>query len=58
MRSIFLFFSAHAFVLDPVYISLPKIALCVIKQIRYHDKEERILEVESKKDSRIRLCFD
>ena len=58
MRSMFLLFSAHAFVLDPVYISLPKNTLCVIKQIRCHDKEQRMLEVENKIDSIVRLCFD
>ena len=58
MRSMFLLFSAYAFVLDPVYISLPINALCVIKQIRCHDKEERMLEVENKIDSRVGLCFD
>ena len=61
MRSyMFLLFSAACFY--PEYISLPKKYLvCIniyIKQIRCHDKEERMLEVESKKDCRVRLCFD
>ena len=61
MRSyMFLLFSAACFY--PEYISLPKkYIVCVniyINQIRCHDKEERMLELESEIDSRVRLCTD